>query len=220
MTHRSVPYVGRPFFQSNWMMVLLAVFLPCMESRGTEAGKFNPDVAIGDPGQAWEKLPGVDDQVHSMTDLADREVLVVIFTCNSCPYAVDYEDRINRLAKKYHSVDSKVGIVAINVNRIEADQLPAMKKRAREKDFHFPYLYDETQKIAKAYGAVRTPEFFILNKERKIVYMGAMDDHSNESLVKNRYLETAIDSLLNGKEITVRETAPVGCRIRYASDRR
>jgi len=216
---RSVPYVGRSFFQSAWT-VLLVVLLPWLESHGAEAGKFNPDVAIGDPGQAWEKLPGVDDRVHSMKDLADRKIVVVIFTCNSCPYAVDYEDRINRLARKYHSADSKVGIVAINVNRIEADQLPAMKKRARERDFQFPYLYDETQKIAKAYGAVRTPEFFVLNQERKIAYMGAMDDHSSEPMVKNRYLETAIDALLNGKEIAIRETAPVGCRIRYASDRR
>ncbi len=99
------------------------------------------------------------------------DVVVVVFTCNSCPYAVDYEERINALAAKYKSDSSRATVVAINVNKIEADQLPAMKQRVADRKLIYPYLYDESQSIAKAYGAVRTPEFFVLNKERRIVYM-------------------------------------------------
>lgn len=184
------------------------------------AGQYNPSVNVGDQGAAWVDLPGVDDKRHSLKDLDQRDVVVVVFTCNSCPYAVDYEERINRLAQKYQTPDARVGVVAINVNKIEADQMPAMKKRAEERKFVFPYLYDETQKIAKEYGAVRTPEFFVLNKQRKIVYMGAMDDSTKEADVKTRYVEDAIEATLNGKPIAVTETPPVGCAIRYARERR
>lgn len=184
------------------------------------AGQYNPSVNVGDQGAAWVDLPGVDDKRHSLKDLAQRDVVVVVFTCNSCPYAVDYEERINRLAQKYQTTDARVGVVAINVNKIEADQMPAMKKRAEERKFVFPYLYDESQKIAKEYGAVRTPEFFVLNKQRKIVYMGAMDDSTKEADVKTRYVEDAIAATLSGKPIAVTETPPVGCAIRYARERR
>ncbi|MGN6547984.1 MAG: thioredoxin family protein [Aureliella sp.] len=184
------------------------------------AGQYNPSVNVGDQGAAWVDLPGVDDKRHSLKDLEQRDVVVVVFTCNSCPYAVDYEERINRLAQKYQAPDARVGVVAINVNKIEADQMPAMKKRAEERKFVFPYLYDESQKIAKQYGAVRTPEFFVLNKQRKIVYMGAMDDSTKEADVKTRYVEDAIAATLNGKPIAVTETPPVGCAIRYARERR
>lgn len=183
------------------------------------AGQYNPKANIGDQATAWKNLPGVDDKQHSLDDLANRDVLVVVFTCNSCPYAVDYEERINRLASRYSEADSRVGVVAINVNKIEADQLPAMRKRARERRLVYPYLYDETQEIAKAYGAVRTPEFFVLDKARRIVYMGAMDDNTKASEVKVRYVEDAIEATLQGKSPKVLETPPVGCAIRYARQR-
>ncbi len=147
-------------------------------------------------------------------------MVVVVFTCNSCPYAVDYEERINQLAEKYQGEASRVSVVAINVNTIEADQLPAMKKRAEQRQFKFPYLYDESQKIAKAYGAVRTPEFFVLNKERRIVYMGAMDDNTKADQVKTKHLEDAINATLNGQPIATTETPPVGCAIRYVRPRK
>ncbi len=205
--------VRSPFF-----LVCLSIFLASAGSL--DAGKYNSERNVGDQPEAWADLPGTDDQRHSLKQLDKFDLVVVVFTCNSCPYAVDYEQRINELAEKYQGENSKVAVVAINVNKIEADQLPAMKKRAEERKFRFPYLYDETQKIAKAYGAVRTPEFFLLNKERRIVYMGAMDDNTKADQVKTRYLEDAIAAALAGKPIAATETPPVGCAIRYVRERK
>ncbi len=185
-----------------------------------EAGKYNSTVNIGDKMPAWRDLPGVDDKTHSLSDLDKYAVVVVVFTCNSCPYAVDYENRINQLAEKYQGSDSPVAVVAINANKIEADQLPAMKKRASERKFVFPYLYDETQQVAKSFGAVRTPEFFVLNRERQLVYTGAMDDNTKEDQVKTNYLQAAIDATMKGEAVATTETPPVGCGIRYVKERR
>lgn len=198
----------------------LFFFLHGVEYSPTHAGKFNPEKNIGDPAPVWADLPGTDEKTHSMKDFEDKEVLVLVFTCNSCPYAVDYEERVNNLAKQYSSKDSKVGLVAINVNKIEADKLPAMIRRATERQFVFPYLYDETQQIAKDYGAERTPEVFVLNKDRRIVYMGAIDDNSVASKVTKEYAKMAIEATLHGKTVETKETAPVGCAIRYARNRK
>ena len=165
-------------------------------------------------------LPGTDGQQHSLKDLANFDVVVVVFTCNSCPYAVDYEERINKLASQYSGKDSRVAVVAINVNKIEADQLPAMKKRVEDRKLTYAYLYDETQQIAKEFGAARTPEFFVLNKERRIVYMGAMDDNTRADQVKTKYVEQAITATLAGQSIPVTETPPVGCAVRYVRERK
>ena len=180
------------------------------------AGKYNPVIEIGTEAPSWLRLPGVDGKAHSLEDLKKKEVIVVAFTCNSCPYAVDYEDRIIAFANKHCGRNSKVALVAINVNRVEEDLLPAMKKRAEQKRFSFPYLFDESQKIANAFGATWTPEFFVLNKERHIVYMGAMDDSTD---VK-KHLEEAVTATLIGKEVDVTETIAIGCRIRYERRRR
>ncbi len=195
----------------------IAISWGCLD---VDAGQFNSDRSIGDPATPWIDLTGCDDKPHSLKDLDNREVIVLVFTCNSCPYAVDYEERINRLAMKYQTTDSQVAVVAINVNRIEADLLPAMKERARDRDFKFPYLYDETQEIAKSYGAGRTPEFFVIDQKRQIVYMGAMDDSTKEAGVKRHYVEEAIEATLAGKAVSVPETPPVGCAIRFARDRK
>ena len=200
--------------------IIATLLLAACMIAPAQAGKYNSEKNIGDQPSAWVDLPGVDDKSHSLKDLARFEVVVVVFTCNSCPYAVDYEERINKLAEKYQGDASRVAVVAINVNKIEADQLPAMKKRAEERKFKFPYLYDESQQIAKAFGAVRTPEFFVLNKERRIVYMGAMDDNTKADQVKTRYLEDAITATLNGQSISATETPPVGCAIRYVRERK
>lgn len=196
------------------LVALLCISIPLL------AGKYNSDRNVGDQPEAWVDLPGADDKAHSLKDLEKFDVVVVVFTCNSCPYAVDYEERINALAKKYQTEASRVTVVAINVNKIEADQLPAMKKRAEEKKLVYPYLYDDSQKIAKAFGAVRTPEFFVLDKQRRIAYMGAMDDNTKADKVKINYLEEAIAATLDGKPVSLTETPPVGCAIRYVRERK
>src|SRR5262249_7914403 len=146
----------------------------------------------------WNDLPGVDGKKHSLAELKDKDVVVVVFTCNSCPIAQDYEDRIIAFSKKYTVPESKVAFVAICVNLIEEDRLPKLAERATEKSFNFPYLYDETQKFGKAFGAYYTPEFFVLDRNRKIAYMGAMDDHSPPAEAKINYLEKAVEAVLKG----------------------
>jgi peroxiredoxin len=181
-------------------------------------GEYNPTLNIGDAAPVWADLPGVDDRRHSLADLAERKVVVVVFTCNSCPYAVDHEDRLLEFARKYQG--QSVALVAINVNKVADDLLPAMKDRARAKNFSFPYLFDETQAIARKYGATYTPEFFAMDQSRRIIYMGAMDDSPDGKNVKVRYLEQAVDAALKDSVAPVAETIAVGCQIRYERQRR
>jgi peroxiredoxin len=178
-----------------------------------QAGEFNKKVKIGDAAPVFSKLPGVDGKDHALADLKDKEVVVLVITCNHCPVAVAYEDRIIAFTKKHAGPDSKVGVVAINVNNGEVDRLPKMIERSKEKGFNFPYLFDESQETARALGASVTPEFFVLNKDRKIVYMGAMDDKMVDPT--KSYLEPAVAAALKGEEPDPKETAPRGCGVKY-----
>ncbi len=185
-----------------------------------DAGEFNEVLSIGDKVPAWENLPGTDGKKHSLSELNDKEVVVLIFTCLSCPTAVDYEERINSLAKKHSGPDGKVAVVAVCVNRVEADRLPKLEARAKSKSFAFVYLYDESQKIAKDYGVIFTPEFYVLNKDRQLVYMGAMDDSTDPKLVKQNFVESAIAAAQKGEKPAVTETLARGCRVRYVRERK
>lgn len=198
------------------MLRLLSVSVALLALSVLQAGEYNKVLNVGDPAPAWSDLPGVDGKKHSLADLKDKDAVVVVFTCNSCPIAVDYEDRIIAFAKKHAGPDSKLALVAINVNTIPEDKLDQMVVRAKEKGFNFPYLYDESQKIAKAYGANYTPEFSVLGKDRKIVYMGAMDDTSTAANVKVSFLDPAVQSALKGEKAEKGETLARGCRIRFA----
>jgi peroxiredoxin len=180
------------------------------------AGEFNKKLNLGDPAPVWNDLPGTDGKKHSPADYADKEVVVVVFTCNSCACSEEYEDRIIAFADKYKA---KVGVVAINVNTIPEDRLDAMKKKADKKKFPFAYLYDESQKIARDFGATYTPEFFVLTRDRKVAYMGAMDDKTKVDEVKERYLESAVEAVLKGEKPKTGETNPHGCLIRFKRSR-
>ena len=199
------------------VIVLVAMVLT---SGSAVAGKYNQVLNIGDKAPAWKDLEGVDGQRHSLSDLADKEVIVVVFTCNSCPVATDYEDRILGFSKKFAGQNGKVGLVAINVNTLPEDRLPKMKERAETKGFDFPYLCDETQQIGKAFGAAFTPEFFVLDRQRAVVYMGGMDDSSQVDTVKNNYLEPAVEAVLAGRSPKTAEAPAIGCRVRYGRERR
>jgi peroxiredoxin len=124
-----------------------------------------------------------------------------------------YEDRLVKLNGDYK--DKEVQVVAVNVNNIDADKLDKMKERAKEKNFEFPYLYDSSQKIGKDYGAKVTPHVFVLDKDRKLVYVGAIDDNMDASKVKKNLLRDAIDALLGGKEPPEKVTKQFGCSIKY-----
>lgn len=179
------------------------------------AGKFNEVLSIGDAAPAWENLPGVDDNEHSLADLADKDVVVVVFTCNTCPVAVEYEDRLIAFAQPYAAPDSRVAVVAINCNKVQDDLLPAMKVRAEAKQFPFAYLSDESQQIGRDFGAVYTPEFYVLNRDRQVVYMGAMDDDGDPAKATVDYVAAAVTAALEGSRPETTETRARGCRVRY-----
>lgn len=164
-------------------------------------------------------LINVDNSKVSLSDFPNAKGFIVIFTCNSCPYSVAYEDRIIELDKKYKGKGYPV--IAINPNNPEAskdDDFASMQKRAKEKGFTFPYLLDEGQKIYPQYGASRTPHVFLLNKENeglKVAYIGAIDNNSyNASKATKKYVEDAVDALLEGKTPEILNTRAIGCRIK------
>lgn len=192
--------------------IALAMLLAAVMAVPALAGEFNKKLSIGDAAPEFKELPGVDDKTYSLPDFKDKDVIIVAITCNHCPVAVAYEDRIIALAKKY---EGKAAFVAINVNNLDADKLPKMKERAKEKGFNFTYLYDETQKIGRELGASVTPEFFVLNKDRKIVYMGALDDNMKAEDVKEAYLDSAIEATLKGEKPSKAETRARGCGVAY-----
>ncbi|MEO1527494.1 MAG: thioredoxin family protein [Planctomycetota bacterium] len=194
------------------------LFAVCAAVSVAAPGQYNTVLDIGDTAPQWRALPGTDGAKHSSDELADKKAVVVVFTCNSCPYAVDIEDRLINLHQAF--ADRGVAIVAINVNKIEEDRLPAMKEKAETRKFAFAYLFDETQDIARAFGAKYTPEFFVLDAQRRIRYMGSLDDSPDGRDVAKTYVSDAVESVLAGDEITIRETVPVGCRIRFERTRR
>ncbi|MCI4668330.1 MAG: thioredoxin family protein [Bacteroidia bacterium] len=166
------------------------------------------------------KLKNIDGEMVSMADYADAKGFVVIFTCNHCPYAKAYEDRIVALDKKYASQGYPV--IAINPNdakKVEDDSFENMKTRAKEKGFTFPYLVDGDSKVARTYGAKYTPHVFLLNKQDKdleVAYIGAIDDNYRDAKgVEEPFLENAINSLKAGKKIEKTTTRAIGCTIKW-----
>lgn len=163
------------------------------------------------------KLKNVDGKMVSLKDYTTAKGYIVIFTCNHCPYAKAYEQRIIDLDKKY--APQGYPVVAINPNDPTSypdDSFDNMVKRSKEKSYPFPYLVDETQDVAKAYGATKTPHVFLLDKSLKVQYIGAIDDNSESAAsVKDKYLENAIAQLQKGQSVTISETKAVGCGIKW-----
>ena len=164
-------------------------------------------------------LPNIDGEMVSLADFEDAKGFIVIFTCNTCPYSVAYEDRIIALDKVYKSKGYPV--IAINPNdpaAIDGDELADMKVRATEKGFTFPYLQDVGQQVYPQYGATKTPHVFVLQKEGEnniVRYIGAIDDSSrNPKKVKKRYVEQAVDALLAGKSPSTTTIKAIGCSIK------
>ena len=167
-------------------------------------------------------LKNVDDTYVSLTDFEDADGFIIIFTCNTCPYSVLYEDRIIALNEKY--APQKYPVIAINPNDPEiqsGDSFAAMKIRAAEKKFIFPYLFDEGQTVYPLYGATRTPHVYLLDKDRVVKYIGAIDDSPrNASSVSETYLENAIESLKQGNDPNPNFTKAIGCSIKTKSKSR
>jgi len=164
-------------------------------------------------------LENVDGKMVSLADYPDAKGYIVVFTCNTCPYSVANEDRINALDKKYKSKGYPV--IAINPNdpaAVSDESMEKMKVRASEKGFTFPYLLDVGQKVYPKYGATKTPHVYILKKSKGkniVRYIGAIDDSSrNPDNVSEKFVENAVDALLTGKKVSKTYTRAIGCSIK------
>lgn len=195
------------------LVVLITVSAFTTKSNITDSG-----YKIGDVATDFE-LENIDGKMVSLSDYDDAKGFIVVFTCNTCPYAVAYEDRVQGLNKKY--ADKGYPVIAImpnNINVKPGDNMEAMKTRAKEKGFTFPYLMDAGQDIYPQYGATKTPHVYILQKEQKgnvVKYIGAIDDNYQDAdAVKTKYVEDAVDALLNNKEVKIKETKAIGCSIK------
>jgi len=200
---------------------VLAAFARC------GAADFQPQtLALGAPAPDFN-LPGVDAHDHGLKDFADARILVVIFTCNHCPTAQYYEERIKQLVRDYR--DKGAAVVAIMPNDPQSvrldelgwtdlgDSFAEMKIRARDRQFNFPYLFDgDTEAVARAYGPVATPHCFVFDAARKLRYVGAFDDSERVERVQKHYVRDALDALLAGREPPVTKTKVVGCSVKWA----
>jgi peroxiredoxin len=191
-------------------LVLMATFMV--------AGLYAQGLKIGDKAPDF-RLKNVDGKMVSMADYPQAKGFIVIFSCNHCPFVKAYEDRMIALHQKYESKGFPV--IAINSNDPEVvpeDSFDKMIERAQQKKFPFVYLFDEGQKVYPLYGATRTPHVYILSKKANdlvVEYIGTIDDnYKDASAVKEKYVENAVDALLDGKKPTVTETKAVGCSIK------
>jgi peroxiredoxin len=172
-------------------------------------------IELGTEAPSFE-LPGVDGNDHSLDEYGDAKLLVVVQYCNHCPYVLAWEERLMGVARDY--AQQGVQVVAVNsndVSRYPEDSFERMKKRAEELDFPFDYLFDESQSLARALGAERTPEAFLFDEPRRLRYHGAIDDSRDETTVARSYLRDALDALLAGDEPSVAETEAVGCTVKW-----
>ncbi len=162
-------------------------------------------------------LPATDGNSYTLDDFADTQFLVVFFTCNHCPYVINSDETTRETALKYK--DKGVQFVAINSNSKNTyaeDDFPHMIERMQEYQFPWIYLYDENQEMALAYGALRTPHFFVFNQERKLVYVGrAVDSPRDASKITVKDLDRALDELTSGKPVSVPVTNPIGCNVKW-----
>ena len=181
--------------------------MPVMHSKG---------MPLGTPAPAFS-LPGVDGETRSLDSFADAELLVVVFTCNHCPYAIACEDRLIAIQNDYR--DKGVQLVAINPNDDEKypdDSFEKMKERAASKGFPFPYLRDESQEVARAYDAACTPDIFVFDRDRKLLYNGRIDDNwQRPDEVTRNELRELLDAALEGKTVDFEHTPSMGCSIKW-----
>jgi peroxiredoxin len=208
---------------------MVAAIVLFTASLGLSAAKKPKTLEIGAKAPNFN-LPGVDGKKYKLATFAKADILVIIFTCNHCPTAQAYEVRMKKLVTDYKN--KGVAIVAISPNDPKAvrldelgysdvsDSLQDMKFRAKDKKFNFPYLYDgDNQKMSRAYGPVTTPHVFIFDKERKLRYVGRIDDSEKPKNVKSRDTRNAIEALLAGKEVPVQKTRTFGCSIKWSDKR-
>jgi len=210
-------------------VLVVVVSVLFMAGLGFSASEKVQTLRIGQQAPDFN-LPGVDGRNYKLADFSDADVLVIIFTCNHCPTAQAYEERIKKLAADYKN--KGVALVAISANDPKAvrldelgysdmsDSFEEMKIRARDMGYNFPYLYDgDNQRVSLAYGPARTPHVFIFDRQRELRYVGRVDDSEKPKLVKSEDARNAIEALLKGRKVPVETTGTIGCSIKWASKR-
>jgi peroxiredoxin len=173
-------------------------------------------INIGDPARDFS-LPATDGATCSLADFQGKKALAVVFSCVHCPYVLAWEDRLIELGRQYRDKGLAMALVCSNDPvKYPADNFQSMSRHAIEKEFPFPFLHDETQAVARSFGAERTPEVFLFDEERKLVYQGAPDDnHEDPATVRVAYLRDAIEAVLADKPVPAARTSPVGCTIKW-----
>jgi peroxiredoxin len=165
------------------------------------------------------KMKGVDGKEVTLGSVKRPGGTLVVFTCNHCPFAKRWESRIVELGNTYAA--KGIGVVAINANDPAAypeDSFEGMQQRAKDRGMQFPYVVDATSNVARAFGATKTPEAFLFDKDGKLVYHGTIDDNGEDaSKVENAYLKNALDAVVSGKDVAVKETKSIGCGIKFRS---
>lgn len=184
--------------------------------RSIMARMYSKGMPVGTPAPLFD-LPGIDGKTYTLESFSDASLLVVVFTCNHCPYAKAAEERLIALQRDY--ADRGVRVVAINSNdaaRYPDDSFDAMKARAAEKAYPFPYLHDESQQVARAYDAACTPDIFVFDAARKLLYNGRLDDNwQDEQAVTRRDLREVLDATLAGRSIDFEVIPSMGCSIKW-----
>lgn len=192
----------------------LVVGLVLIASGTARGGKFNRVLTPGDPAPVWTGLKGVDGRKHSLATLKDARAVLLVFLSNRCPMTRAYEQRLIALNRKFSARGMKM--VAVSIGRSPTDRFEKMQSRAKARKYNFPYLIDPSQQIGRRYGATCTPQVFLLDRRRKVAYMGAIDDNVDAEKVEYHYLRDALAAVLSGKTPEVGETLQRGCEIKYA----
>jgi len=193
------------------LVVLSLVAMPVVAGPG----KYNKVLSAGDKAPEFSGVPAVENGEDTSLTLTDikEPVVVVVFLGNHCPVVQAYEDRLIDFTAAYK--DKGVKVVGLSVNDMDSDRIPKIKEYMKDHKSNYVYGYDESQKVGHAYGAVCTPQFFVIDKERKIRYLGAMDDNQTEAKVKKTYLKDAVEALLKGETPAEEETQAKGCGVKY-----
>lgn len=199
---------------------LLSLAILALIAAPTFAGKFNKALSVGDKAPTFDGLPAVMGNQDTSLSLSDikEDVVVVAFLANHCPAVIANEDRLIDLANQFKGKSVKVVGLSVTTSKghKDSDDIAGIKARFKEKPYNFVYGYDESQTTGKAYGAVATPTFIVLDKARNVRYMGALDSSvMKEDKDSKTYVKDAVDALLSGKDVEVTETKAQGCGISY-----
>ncbi len=204
--------------------IILLSFIVALIAPVSIAGQYNSVLSIGDPLPEFNNLPAADGSALSSGDLTES-VIVMVSLANHCPWVKGMDPDLVKLTKEF--ADQDVRIIGLSFNKMKADRLPAMKEHAEKNGYTFSYLYDESQALGRKLGATRTPEYFVFNKDRKLVYMGLLYNSpakKSGSKIKHIngepsefYVSDAINATLAGKPVAVAETRAHGCTVKYVN---